>query len=302
MSGPKLSICIPTYNRANYLKDCLNSIVEQFENKEISDQIEVVISDNASTDNTTQVVKEFQTKFKNIKYFRNDTNLGVDRNILNMVKKSTGEYCLPIGDDDGFLPGSLSYILNKIKTLDYPYYGINTWGYDGGLINPVLKHPNLNIEEDISYKSLKDYSHTIDKYIDFVGGFCGLSQIFKREKWQSFEEKEKYIGTNAIHLYILLSVFRDDPYIRLARPVIKTRSSNIRWDVFPGLDSINGRIKSTINVAKWVIKNFDLPISNMKINIYFHIREYWFTFKEIVKRILYKLGLQKIIIIYRKIR
>ena len=180
MTKPLLSICIPTYNRANYLKDCLDSIVDQFENKEIYNQIEVVISDNASTDETTEIVKSFQVKFKNIRYFRNDTNLGVDRNILNMVEKSSGEYCLPIGDDDGFFQKSFPYIINRIKELKAPYYMINSWGYDHELINPVLSHPNVQIKEELLYDNLDEYINTIKQYTNLVGGFCGLSHIFRR--------------------------------------------------------------------------------------------------------------------------
>ena len=59
MNETLLSICITTYNRANYLGDCLSSIVEQFDNRELIDQIEIMISDNASADNTTDIIKGF---------------------------------------------------------------------------------------------------------------------------------------------------------------------------------------------------------------------------------------------------
>jgi len=302
MNEPLLSICIPTFNRANYLKDCLNSIVYQFKDKHIFDQVEVVISDNASADNTTEIVTKFQSEYKNIKYFKNDTNLGVDRNILNIVEKSTGKYCLTIGDDDGFSPESLSFVIDKIKTLNVPYYMINSWGYDHELDLPVVSHPNIEVTEDIFYRSLSDHVQTIKKYTDLVGAFCGLSHIFDRKAWMDFNEKEKYIGTNAIHYFILLSIFKDSTCTFLAKPIIKTRSSNIRWGVFPGLGTIQGRITSTIKLVKWVKDKFNLPISNIKINLYFYSREYWFTFKEIIKKLLSNLGLEKIITIYRKIR
>ena len=48
MNKPLLSICIPTYNRSYYLKECLDCIVCQFRDKEVCDQVEIVISDNAS--------------------------------------------------------------------------------------------------------------------------------------------------------------------------------------------------------------------------------------------------------------
>ncbi|MEI6774123.1 MAG: glycosyltransferase family 2 protein [bacterium] len=70
---PLLSICIPTYNRQEYLKQCLDSIVNQkgFD----TEKIEIVISDNASPDKTNLLVKEYQKKYKNITYSRNDQNI-----------------------------------------------------------------------------------------------------------------------------------------------------------------------------------------------------------------------------------
>ena len=301
MSKPR-SICIPTYNRAGFLPDCLDSIAVQFENKEVRDQMEVVISDNASSDNTAEVVKKYTDKYPNIRYFRNAANVGFDKNLLNVVEKSVGEYCLPIGDDDAFFPDSFEFILEKIKTVRVPYYLINSWGYDHELSDPVLAHPNTDIEEDKVYTDLITYTRTIKKYVDLVGNFCGMSQIFKRDAWMRFQDKERYIGTNAVHYYILLSIFKNSPCASLAKPVIKTRSSNIRWNVFPGLEQYCGRAASMIGRTKWIRDAFNLPISNFRINVYFYTREYWFTTKEVVKGMLSKLGLGGITALYRKMR
>ncbi len=299
---PLLAICIPTYNRADYLRTCLESITSQFTDKSIAEQMEVIISDNASTDNTTAVVKEFQIKFPNIKYFRFEKNLGVDRNILNIVEQSSAEYCLPIGDDDAFFPGSFASALEKIKKYKVPYYMLNSWGYDHALKNPVMSHPVFLMKDDTRYAHLSDYVHTIKKYTNLVGGFCGLSHIISRDAWMRVPNKEQWIGTNAIHYFIILSAFKDSPFAFLAEPLIKTRSSNIRWDVFPGLGSIHGRIVSTIKLVTFTKDLYHLPMSKLHINLYFYTREYWFTGKEIAKRYLAKAGLGKIIDLYRKLR
>jgi glycosyltransferase involved in cell wall biosynthesis len=78
--SPLLSICIPTYNREKYLQECLESIVHQ-EGFNIND-IEIVISDNASQDGTTKLVESFKQKYPNIQYFRNAENIGAIRNVL----------------------------------------------------------------------------------------------------------------------------------------------------------------------------------------------------------------------------
>jgi glycosyltransferase involved in cell wall biosynthesis len=276
--------------------------VVQFKDNGVFNQVEVVISDNASTDNTTAIVKEFQNKFANIKYFRNETNLGFDRNILNIIEKSEGEYCLTIGDDDGFFPGSFSYILNKIKTMGAPYYIINSWGYDHELVYPILSHPNMQTDKDILYESLTEYVRTINKKGDLLGAVCGLSHIFHRDEWMNFENKEQYIGTNVIYFHISLSVFKNSRCAILAEPIIKTRSANVRWDEAQGLGSMHERITSTVGLAVWVKNLFHLPISNFNLQFYFYSRGYWFAFKELVKSMLSKLGLGTLIDYYRKIR
>ncbi len=92
MNKPLLSICIPTYNRAPYLKELLDSIVCQFDDQEIYNQVEVIISDNASEDNTTEVVAEYQKKYENIRYFRNKENVGAAKNGLILLNLPEGKY------------------------------------------------------------------------------------------------------------------------------------------------------------------------------------------------------------------
>ena len=62
MINPIISICIPTYNRATNLKETLNSIVSQSRFQETED-VEIVILDNGSTDNTSKVIDDFEKKY-----------------------------------------------------------------------------------------------------------------------------------------------------------------------------------------------------------------------------------------------
>lgn len=305
MTRPLLSICIPTYNRAAYLPTCLDSIISQLKDTTLQKQVEVVIADNASTDETTTIVKHYQDTYTDVSiiYFRNEKNLGFDRSFARLIEKSTGTYCLSIGDDDAFFEGTIPMVLAKIEKTDVPFFGLNCWGYDAQLQYPVLSHPNLEIKKDIHYEKLSHYIHSIKRYTNLVGIFVGLStQLFKRDPWVAYSGKEKFFDTLAIHMYVNLSVYKESPFVIIACPVIKTRSSNIRWDVFAGLETIQGRIKSTLEIVTWVRDTFKLPISNTSFYIYFYTREYWFTFKEIAKKWLTQIGLRKLIVYYRKIR
>jgi glycosyltransferase involved in cell wall biosynthesis len=74
MTNPILSLCIPTYNRACYLKETLTSIVSQSRFLETND-VEIVILDNGSTDNTYIIIDDFEKKFSSkIRRFQNASN------------------------------------------------------------------------------------------------------------------------------------------------------------------------------------------------------------------------------------
>lgn len=101
-----VSICIPTYNRAPYLKQCLDSLVCQPEFLE--GKVEIVISDNASTDETKEIASIYVQRYKNIKYYRNLTNTGF-KNLGIAIDRSHGCLRKICNDDSIFFPGSLNF-------------------------------------------------------------------------------------------------------------------------------------------------------------------------------------------------
>lgn len=101
---PLLSICIPTYNRSKYLKRSLDSIVIQDEF--LNGIVEVVVSDNASTDDTEEVVKPYLEKYTNIYYSKNTENVR-DRNFPIVFSKAHGRLRRLCNDTLIFHPNSL---------------------------------------------------------------------------------------------------------------------------------------------------------------------------------------------------
>ena len=113
MNNIQLSICIPTYNREKYLKEAIESITCQLDDS-LVDKVEICISDNASTDNTKQLIENFQNQYKNITYFRQSQNMGADMNYLKVIEIAHGNYCWFLGSDDIVLPTSISKIIKEI--------------------------------------------------------------------------------------------------------------------------------------------------------------------------------------------
>ena len=111
MNKPLLSICIPTYNRAKYLKKSIESVICQEEFK--SGKVEIVISDNASTDGTEQVGKEYSDRYENIIYHRNEKNINND-NFPLVLSLGNGVLRRLCNDTLCFEEGSLKYICDII--------------------------------------------------------------------------------------------------------------------------------------------------------------------------------------------
>jgi len=182
-----LSICIPTYNRASYLKDCLDNIVCQFDNETVKNLIEIVVSDNASSDDTKKIVEDYQIKFGNIKYFRNQENIGMDENILNSVLKSNGKYCWHIGDDDFIRNGTLKFLIELLLKKDIALLSVNFYPYID------IKKSREKIDK-IREDEIKFFQSPEEFYSKgYCQGILGIF-IFNKELWLKIDRRnyEKY--------------------------------------------------------------------------------------------------------------
>lgn len=107
-----LSICIPTYNRDAWLDTSLQIICEEISS--IRSGIEIIISNNASTDHTDFIVEKYK-KLLPIKYNKNTENIGAVKNISKCISFASGKYIWILGDDDFLIAGFLPKFLKIIK-------------------------------------------------------------------------------------------------------------------------------------------------------------------------------------------
>lgn len=109
----KVSVIIPTYNRANFLADAVNSILNQKH-----DNVEVIIVDDGSEDNTQVVVESLQHRYPNLLYCRNERSKGPSGARNTGITKASGEYLSFLDSDDIWLDGHLRNGLNAFN--DHP--------------------------------------------------------------------------------------------------------------------------------------------------------------------------------------
>jgi glycosyltransferase involved in cell wall biosynthesis len=100
---PLLSICIPTFNRARLLDESLATLAAQCTDR----PVEICVSNNASMDETTTVLASYPT----VHHQTQQSNIGIDRNIMAALGMARGKYVLPIGDDELLIARGIDSIL-----------------------------------------------------------------------------------------------------------------------------------------------------------------------------------------------
>jgi abequosyltransferase len=125
---PLLTIAIPTYNRSQLLRQLLDSLREQIVGEE---RVSLLVSDNASTDDTESAVQEELRRGTTLDYIRNTANVGSDANFLQCYERSRGKYVWIISDDDVLLPGTIGKLLPYLAEEEYELIFVAPQGFTG---------------------------------------------------------------------------------------------------------------------------------------------------------------------------
>jgi glycosyltransferase involved in cell wall biosynthesis len=218
MNQIKISICMATRNRGAFMGATLECIVGQ-----ATDEVEIVILDGASTDNTEEVVRRYQERFPRLCYFRQETNMGVDRDFAKAVDLAHGEYCWLFCDDDLLKPGAIQVVLDAIKD-DYALIIANSevWNAD---LSKLLEPKRVPLERNRIYKSNENHLLLADTgyYLTFIGGV-----IIKRQLWAT-REKENYFSSRFIHVGVIFQRPLPGDALVIAEPLILIRYANASW-------------------------------------------------------------------------
>jgi len=154
---PKVSVGIPVYNGEKYIRQAINSVLQQ-----TFTDFEFVISDNASTDQTEIICREYEKKDERIRYIRHKNNRGADFNFPFVLAEAKSDYFVWLGADDFWEPTFLEKnvsVLNLHKNIVgsiglVKYYGIKKFEIKKNLIFKIK-----NIIRRGSNKDYKKYVH-----------------------------------------------------------------------------------------------------------------------------------------------
>lgn len=140
----KVSVCVVTYNQEKYIRQCLQSLVDQV----TSFKFEIFVSDDSSTDNTKAIIGEFAEKYPDlVRPFYHTKNIGAYKNFMFSHEQAAGEYIAHMDGDDYALPGKLQIqadYLDKNPYCNILWHPMIIEMSDGG-----IKKPNKNFQSEL---------------------------------------------------------------------------------------------------------------------------------------------------------
>lgn len=201
---PKVSICIPAYNAEEYIYKCIDSVLKQK-----YDNLEIILIDDASTDNTAKIVKQFSDI--RIKYFKNENNLGWRGNVRKCYELASGEFVTMLPVDDYLIEG----FIEKAVEIFLKYDNVGIWAAGNITINESGIEIGKNFRPKqglIKYDQYFRYTFTMQnisppsetmirkKCFDEVDGY----RCYKDDIYKQFPEIKLYLmiaerGYDAFH-------------------------------------------------------------------------------------------------------
>ncbi|MFO7800591.1 glycosyltransferase family 2 protein [Rhodohalobacter sp.] len=164
-SKPLVSAVIPTHNRAEILERAIQSVLDQtWEN------IEIVIVDDASEDETPQLLESLSDKHKNLKVIQNSTSKGASASRNIAIKNAEGEYIAGLDDDDIWRPNRIELLMEEFQE-----------GYSAVTSNDRMdfgekeivwkKKPIITLHDLLFYNQVGNQVLTKKEYLQKIGGY-----------------------------------------------------------------------------------------------------------------------------------
>lgn len=215
--GPRLSICIATYNRGSFIAQTLDSFIEQ-----LGDRVELVVVDGASPDDTPSVIEHYVRPDRALRYFRESVNSGVDADYDKAVCYARGDYCWLMTDDDLLVPGALDCVLRALD--DGPDLVVVNSQVLTADFSMVLTERLLKLRNGREYDNgSEDFFVDAANYLSFIGAV-----VIKRSVWLA-RKRSEYFGSLFIHVGVLFQAPLLGRVRIIADPLIKIRYGNAMW-------------------------------------------------------------------------
>lgn len=212
----KLTIAVPTYNRGKYILKSLNSILEQ-----LTDDIEVIVCDNASTDDTKEVLQPL-IQCNKISYYCAESNGGMDFNFLSCLEHAKGDYVLLFSDDDYLLDGAINHIIDLINYEKPDYINLNSAIFEKSINEATIPRLKILGDNDLITYDKNLFIKTLGFSITYLS-----ATIIKKELFLNIQNPKKYYGTYFLHAHIALETMNGNKKMIVTKnPYVAARMGN----------------------------------------------------------------------------
>jgi abequosyltransferase len=214
----KLSICIATFKRAEFIAATLDSIVPQ-----LTAEVELVVVDGASPDDTPNIVSSYVAANPGIRYYRENANSGVDGDYDKAVGYAAGEFVWLMTDDDVLKPRAVAQVLQRLgEVRDLLFVNAEIWNAD---FTRLLKPRFLESAADTTYGAGEqdEAFAAVAFYSSFIGGV-----VIRRSQWLA-RERRSYYGTLFVHVGVIFQHPALSKIAVIAEPLIRIRYGNAMW-------------------------------------------------------------------------
>jgi len=187
-----ISICIPTYNRIEDLKQTVEKICSSYGN---SKEVEIVICDNGSIDGTDLYLIELKERYSNVSIAIKKENMGFDKNFLDCYVLAQGKYVHFLGDDDKLINIEFENLIRNIRDTNADVIISNY------TIDCTKTHYNALKNNDTNFNKLEDLFSYVGHWITFISAITLKKRIIKEERLNEYD------GLGFMHIAILLELF-----------------------------------------------------------------------------------------------
>lgn len=218
-----LSIIVPTLNRRDLLQITLDELLYQINQ---FNEVELIVSDNASNDGTHLLFENGKYKDANLNYIKHNTQVDIDQSFARSADLAKGKYIVLFGDDDIAMPGYVNEVLRAIKenpTCAFVY------------VNRLICDQHLHFSNEIPHIDEVHGIHIMDinnfiRYFTHWPGFV-TSLVFSKKVWDKGDKLSyNYPGYNFLYRVYMSSEGLNACYI--ASPLVAQRRGIQTWKKF----------------------------------------------------------------------
>ncbi len=197
-NNPLVTIICTSYNHAKFIEQSLNSVINQrYKN------IELIIADNASEDNSVEVIENWLKNHNGIKFIKNESNLGITRSFNKAVKYANGTFLMDLSGDDVLMENCIGELIANYKLstdVSLVFGNANVVDENNNFLHSYF---SLNHDGTITDKSIL----TLDYIRILEGGvaICSVSAIFKKDTFDKLGGYDENLDYEDLDFWIRLS-------------------------------------------------------------------------------------------------